>query len=270
MYIFCIPAGGTNPFITWTKKIDSGKKIAVLDLPGRGRKFRESSIDDISVLADILINDMENINSRGDDYAVFGYCSGALIAYEMFRKLQADDKKLPVRFFTFGIGAPDSKNLTAKEHNRTSSPEFKMIVSQFFNSNSLGSDEEAARAVKAYISSYSEKDHVSEIGLTDVFPSISEEERFEKHQLINLLNNSMKQIEQDEQMIKNYQSSDRDYPVISSHVSIIYGANDTFVDRQLILNWKQFFENADVTETPGDHYSIMNYADRFIQLLNEL
>lgn len=270
MYIFCIPAGGTNPFMTWTKKMNSDKKIAVLDLPGRGRKFREAPIDNISLLADTLIKDMEKINTDADDYAIFGYCSGALVAYEICRKLQADGKKLPVHFFTFGIGAPDSKNLISKSHDRTTSPEFKMMVSQFFNIGSLGSVEEAERAVNTYISCYSEKGESSGIQMEDIFSDVTEEERFEKQQLVSLLNNSMKQIEQDEQMIKNYQSSERDYPIISSQVDVIYATEDTFVDRELILNWKNFFENNNIIETPGDHYSIMEHSDKFIQILNEL
>lgn len=273
MYIFCIPAGGTNPFITWTRKLNSDKKLVVLDIPGRGRKFKENPIDDINLLVESLINDIKSINDIDDDYVLFGYCYGAVLAYEMCRKLQDKGMKLPCRFISFGIGAPNSKNLLEENNDRTQSAEFKMMVLQFFNIDSLGSDEEASRAVEAYINSYVQGHKnvpVLDVEIEDVFPNISNDEKFEKQQLIGLLNNSMKQIEQDEIILCKYQIAETEKPVIRTSAIIIYGVDDSFVERKYIMNWKSFFSSSEFIETPDDHYSIMNHAEKFIDIINNI
>lgn len=273
MFVFCIPAGGTNPFTSWTTKLDKEKKLVVLDIPGRGRKFREAPIKDIHTLVQYLIDDMFKINSQNEEYVLFGYCFGAILAYEMCKKMQKEGIQLPKNFIAFGTDAPNSKRLVENERNKTGSVEFEKMVSQFFTEESLGSAEEALRARREYIVAYGRRQNAAQpsaVELSDVFPNLSEDEEFERMQLMYLLNNSMVQIEQDDSMLKQYQLENQDFSVLAVPAIITYGAEDDFISRDKMFGWESFFEVSRFVEMPGDHYSIINYPNKFIEILNEI
>ena len=44
MILFCIPAGGTNPFAAWSRRLRADIRLHILDLPGRGRTIRQQPL----------------------------------------------------------------------------------------------------------------------------------------------------------------------------------------------------------------------------------
>ncbi len=116
-------------------------QVCPVELPGRGRRQGEAAINDVARLADLLANSLplqvclsshlttcksclrqlchdqryvlQLIASRGSvalqdkPYALFGTCLGAIVAYEIARRVR--EKKhapMPVAFFPSAVSAP--------------------------------------------------------------------------------------------------------------------------------------------------------------------
>lgn len=271
MIVFCIPAGGTNPFPSWSLRLNKEHKVVVLDIPGRGRKYRETPISDISDLASHMVDEMFQINSQNEDYLIFGYCFGAILAYEMCRCISKRTLKEPKYFISFGIESPDSKGFIADEQDKTESVEFQLMVSQFFTKDTLGNEDNAINAREKYIAAYKRRFGTDcQVQFEDVFLATSEEDDFEKNQLLNLLNNSMIQIEQDDAMLRSYQSKTNSFDIINTNAIIAFGSDDVFVDKEKVYGWSKLFNHTDFLEVAGDHYSIVKNPTEFIDVLNKI
>ncbi len=268
MYLFCIPAGGTNPFPAWKRKIDSSVKMHVLDLPGRGSRRREAAEEKFELLVDNMIAEMEKVNVDNETFILFGYCFGAIIGYEMCKHLQCNDKKLPSHLITFGSAAPGSE-MSANETNRVDTDEFRKMVAQFLSPIAVGSDESATAVQNAYIAAYKQKKS-SDILLSDVFQDVDEEDEFEYQMLIDLLNDSMRQIETDDRMLREYGLYFKDSGRINVSAKILYGDADSFVPGTMVIDWQKYFVESEVICISGDHYSIVTEPQPFIDVINKL
>lgn len=268
MYLFCIPAGGTNPFPAWKKKIGSSVKLHVLDLPGRGSRRREAVEEKFELLVDNMIAEMEKVNVDNEPFILFGYCFGAIIGYEMCKQLQRNGKKLPTYLITFGSAAPGSE-LSANETNRVDTDEFRKMVAQFLSPIAVGSNESATAAQNAYIAAYKQKKS-SDIVLSDVFQDVDEEDEFEYQMLIDLLNDSMRQIEMDDRMLREYGISFKGPEEVNVSAKILYGDADSFVPGSMVIGWQKCFAESEVICISGDHYSIATEPQPFVDVINKL
>ncbi|SDA26119.1 Thioesterase domain-containing protein [Ruminococcus sp. YE71] len=265
MILFCISAAGANPFMSWSASLRKDIKLCILDLPGRGSKRSEKPVENMDELCRILISDMDKENPANDSFMILGYCFGAVIAYEICKKLQAENKPLPGAFLTFGSGAPDSLRIPEKELTETE--EFRGMVAQFFNSGSLGSDEAAEKAVSAYASAYKKETPVS---FASVFPDGNEDEDFEQMQLLFLLNGAMEQISQDHRMLKAYHDAAHGHEVIKTCAVVFYSPQDRFAAEKDVLGWERYFQSSDKKSVTGGHYAIMSEKKFFIEIINGL
>lgn len=268
MYLFCIPAGGTNPFPGWKRKLEGSKKLAILDIPGRGSRRREAPEEDFSRLVDSMTAELERINEAHEPYMIFGYCFGAAVGYEMCRRLKEAGKELPSQFVIFGGAAPGCEP-AVNEKGRTDTPEFRKMISQFLSPIAVGSAEAAEAAQKAYIKAHSLKG-TGNVLLSDVFREVDEDSEYAFQMLINLINDSMKQIETDDRMLleysRNYQASDKlDIPA-----TVIYGDSDSFVPKEKVDGWRNCFSETEYVCMNGDHYVIASQPQPFIDLVNKL
>ncbi|MEU8659813.1 thioesterase II family protein [Actinoplanes philippinensis] len=86
--LLCLPqAGGTaGSFAAWRSAVPPGVEIATIGLPGRGTRAAEHAPRSVPELADSLVEDLrEELTGR---YALFGHSFGALVAYELTRRLE--------------------------------------------------------------------------------------------------------------------------------------------------------------------------------------
>ena len=270
MKVFCIPAGGTNPFYTWNSGLSQEKKLYVLDLPGRGTRLSEPFITDFTELIKNMTDLMEKDNPENEPYVIFGYCFGAIIGYEMCKLLKRENKSLPEYLIQFGSAAPNCRSLVERQ-DKTDSEEFKRMVAQFLSPTAVGSEEKAKEAQQAYISEYkkSMRNH-SDITVESIFPDLSEEDEFEMQMMLNLLNNSMNQIEQDQTMLSDYFLYSNEAVTLDVKAKVIYALEDSFVSKEDVLLWQQFFRNVEMIYVSGDHYAIMNYPQVFVDIINQL
>jgi medium-chain acyl-[acyl-carrier-protein] hydrolase len=99
--LFCFPyAGGSAAlFRTW---VLPNVEVWGVQLPGRGDRFSEPPITNITMILDVLIPDLRSYFDR--PYAFFGHSMGALLGFEMARRSG------PECLFVSGRRAPQIKN----------------------------------------------------------------------------------------------------------------------------------------------------------------
>ncbi|MDG4861673.1 alpha/beta fold hydrolase, partial [Streptomyces sp. T-3] len=85
-----------------------GQRVAVAaaQYPGRQDRYRESPLEDIGRIADVLAAEIRERDEQ--PYALFGHSMGAVIAYETARRLERSPGPGPERLFVSGRGAPST------------------------------------------------------------------------------------------------------------------------------------------------------------------
>ena len=85
--VFCLPyAGkGASVFRQWWESSDRRVEFGPVQLPGRENRVRERPVQDLRELVESLASDIAS--HAGRRYALFGYCMGATIAFELAYRL---------------------------------------------------------------------------------------------------------------------------------------------------------------------------------------
>ena len=101
--LLCVPhAGGSaSLYRRWTEPLAPAVEVCAIELPGRGVRFGEPLISDMTALCDDLVTAIEPLLD-GVPLAVFGHSMGARIAFELVRRF---DGRV-VHLFVAGSPAP--------------------------------------------------------------------------------------------------------------------------------------------------------------------
>lgn len=104
--LFCFPyAGGSaSMYRNWHDWLAPGIEVVAVELPGRGMHISEPAIDRMDLLADRVLAAMQPLLDR--PFALFGHSLGALIAFDLSRRLAAGDGPEPQHLVVSGMGAP--------------------------------------------------------------------------------------------------------------------------------------------------------------------
>ncbi|GGQ49614.1 thioesterase II family protein [Couchioplanes azureus] len=104
--LVCFPhAGGAASFFApMSRALAPGIDVYAVQYPGRHDRHGEPCLDDIAVLADRLHSAMAGWDPR--PLALFGHSMGAIVAYEVARRLRRDNPGLPLHLFASGRRAP--------------------------------------------------------------------------------------------------------------------------------------------------------------------
>jgi medium-chain acyl-[acyl-carrier-protein] hydrolase len=103
--LFCLPyAGGSSAtYLDWIRRLDTRIELVTIDPPGRGRRLLEPPLARIDALADSLVAEVLPLLDR--PYALFGHSNGALVAFELARRLH-ELARPPALFFASAKAAP--------------------------------------------------------------------------------------------------------------------------------------------------------------------
>lgn len=104
--LFCFPfaGGGVSSFNGWKNAIPAQAELAVLELPGRGRRFSEALVDNMSIIVNEAAD--EFVKYTDIPYVFFGHSLGALIAVELLQVLRKRSAPMPLFFISSGMRAP--------------------------------------------------------------------------------------------------------------------------------------------------------------------
>lgn len=114
--LFCIPcAGGWGQmFYPWARRVTPEVDLWAIQLPGRAMRVREPARTSLRELADEVACGI--LSQLTVPYAIFGHSMGALIAFEVARRLRARSWPMPTHLFLSGSGAPDLCHLRPPLH----------------------------------------------------------------------------------------------------------------------------------------------------------
>lgn len=103
--LFCFPyAGGGAPiFHGWPQQLPPDIEVLALQPPGRGARLREAPFTRIAQLADAVAGAVAPYLDR--PVALFGHSMGALVAFELARRLETAGVP-PLHLFVSGRRAP--------------------------------------------------------------------------------------------------------------------------------------------------------------------
>jgi len=104
--LLCIPhaGGGASAFRGWAELFPESIEVCPVQLPGREQRLREAPIDRLEPLVEALAGAV--LRRREVPFAVFGHSNGALIGFELARRLRRLGEAGPVHLVASGRRAP--------------------------------------------------------------------------------------------------------------------------------------------------------------------
>jgi medium-chain acyl-[acyl-carrier-protein] hydrolase len=103
--LVCLPAagGGASRYRDWPAHLPDDVEVVSVQLPGRENRFNEHPIESMEQLVDPLLDGLAS--SLTPPFALFGHSMGALIAFELVRRMRLSGVA-PVHLFVAGRRAP--------------------------------------------------------------------------------------------------------------------------------------------------------------------
>jgi medium-chain acyl-[acyl-carrier-protein] hydrolase len=104
--LLCIPhaGGGASAFRGWADVFPESIEVCPVQLPGREQRIREAPFDRLEPLVEALAGAV--LRRAETPFAVFGHSNGALIGYELARRLRRRGERGPVHLVASGRRAP--------------------------------------------------------------------------------------------------------------------------------------------------------------------
>jgi medium-chain acyl-[acyl-carrier-protein] hydrolase len=105
--LFCFPyaGGGATLYRPWVEALPPEIEVVAVQLPGRENRLGETPFLEIEPLLDALVPAiLPHLNEK--PFAFFGYSLGALVSYELVRRLQSEARILPRHLFVAARRAP--------------------------------------------------------------------------------------------------------------------------------------------------------------------
>jgi medium-chain acyl-[acyl-carrier-protein] hydrolase len=104
--LLCFPyaGGGASLFRAWPALLPAAVQVVGVQPPGRESRLLEPAFDALDPLLDALVAAVEP--AVGGRFALFGHSLGALVAYELGRRMRRDLGVEPEWLFVAGFRAP--------------------------------------------------------------------------------------------------------------------------------------------------------------------
>jgi medium-chain acyl-[acyl-carrier-protein] hydrolase len=104
--LFCFPyaGGGAVIYRRWAESLPRSVEVLAVQPPGRGNRMREAPLLRVSAIVEALAAEVVPYLDR--PFAFFGHSLGALVAFELARRLRRERGVEPARLFVSGRRAP--------------------------------------------------------------------------------------------------------------------------------------------------------------------
>ena len=104
--LFCFPYAGAGALIfrTWSDGLPADVELCPVQLPGRGTRLMEHPFTHLSPLVEALAQGLAPLLDK--PFAFFGHSLGALVSFELTRRIRREHGVHPVRLFVSAGRAP--------------------------------------------------------------------------------------------------------------------------------------------------------------------
>lgn len=115
--LFCFPYAGASALIyrTWPASLPSDVEVCPVQLPGRGARSKEPPFTRLSPLVEALAQALGPLLDI--PFAFFGHSLGALVSFELARKVRKDYAINPVHLFVSAARAPQIPRRASPIHS---------------------------------------------------------------------------------------------------------------------------------------------------------
>jgi len=106
MRLICFPyaGGGASAFFDWPKLVPDDVELCIVQLPGRESRLREPLLTDMVEVVDKVANELLAFTDR--PFAFVGHSMGAIVCFEVARRLRELGATIPKQLFLSARGAP--------------------------------------------------------------------------------------------------------------------------------------------------------------------
>ena len=127
--LFCFPYAGGNAGIykDWVQHFEETEIVAI-QLPGRSNRFSEACIDNLASCVEEILHSVKHLLDK--PFAFFGHSLGAIIAYELLRKIPERQYTNCLQLFVSGRIAPDLVSPNPKI-SHLPNDQFKKVLKQY-------------------------------------------------------------------------------------------------------------------------------------------
>jgi medium-chain acyl-[acyl-carrier-protein] hydrolase len=104
--MFCFPyaGGGVNIFRAWPTALESLAEVHIVQLPGRDGRLREAPVTQLAHLVTKIADEM--LAYLDKPFVFFGHSMGAILSFEVARRLRRERGVEPLQMFVSGRPAP--------------------------------------------------------------------------------------------------------------------------------------------------------------------
>ncbi len=129
--LFCFPhaGGGAAKFYAWSGELPREFEALPAMLPGREERFREPAVASLPLLVESLGRAIDDYT--GIPFAFLGHSMGALVAFELTRRLRRERKRLPVCLFVAACPAPQSLRISEPVHKLPDDEFFRQVRERY-------------------------------------------------------------------------------------------------------------------------------------------
>ena len=115
--LFCFPyaGGAATIFRKWADALPPTVEVCPVQLPGRDRRWRETPYTNLRLLIEAVARELHDYWQQ--PFAFFGHSMGAIIVFELARRLRAEHGFEPVHLFVSGRRAPQLKGREPVTYN---------------------------------------------------------------------------------------------------------------------------------------------------------
>ena len=115
--LFCFPYAGGGPAIyrLWPQSLPSLVEVCVAQLPGRGTRLRDQPFTSLDTLIEAAAEAIAPLLDK--PFALFGHSMGAMISFELARRLREQGRPQPAHLFVSGRQAPQLPKQDPISHN---------------------------------------------------------------------------------------------------------------------------------------------------------
>lgn len=279
--LFCIPGAGASAvmFLPWMKELNGSEdfKLCLLEIPGRGMRKKDAPVKTMEELVDVLIQKMDIQLKPDESYVIYGYCFGAIIGYELCRKLRMLGKKEPEHFFCSSIGSPGNRKIAEPVFaNHSFRGEIRQMFVRYFPEQLFTHTESLGQITELYtqhaFDKFDETQCIQPVSLDELMQDCGELAGKEENlaRIVDFANDALDIFQYDQQMLLDYSHSEHEPFLLECPLTVMRGEQDTLTGEADLMEWKDYCDGGLALKTVcGNHFTFEESRDEIMGIIQQ-